>query len=233
MKYAKTILCLANSRKTSGRCIAGKEIVDERAGAWVRPVSARPSEEISEEERRYENGRDPRVLDIIRIPMVSPQPKLYQSENHLIHNGYHWEKIRQGTWNDALAALDEVKGSLWPNVSSSYNGCNDRVPEVTAKSLTQSLFLIRPDALKIHVNTEGAEFGHPRRKVRASFTFNNAHYKLSVTDPRIERQYLQGENGTYPIDNAILCISLGELWKSYTYKLIAAVITLAEKEYNL
>ena len=29
LKYAKTILCLANSRKTSGRCIAGKELVDD------------------------------------------------------------------------------------------------------------------------------------------------------------------------------------------------------------
>ena len=25
MKYGKTIVCFANSRKTSGRCIAGKE----------------------------------------------------------------------------------------------------------------------------------------------------------------------------------------------------------------
>lgn len=225
MKYAKTILCLANSRKTSGRCIAGKEIVDERSGSWVRPVSGRSSEEISEEERRYEDGHDPRVLDVIRIPMISPQPKFYQSENHLIDDGYYWEKIRQGTWDNALAALDEVKGSLWPNSSSSYNGSNDRVPEVVAKSLPGSLFLIRPDALRIHVNMEGAEFGQPKRKVRASFTFNNEHYKLSVTDPTIERQYLQGENGTYAIDKAILCISLGELWEGYAYKLIAAVIT--------
>ena len=197
--------------------------------AWVRPVSARPSEEISEEERRYENGYDPKVLDVIQIPLVSPQRKFYQSENHLIDDGYYWVKVRQGTWDDALAALDQVKDSLWPNDSSSYHGINDRVSEETAKSLVGSLFLIRPDALKIHVDSEGAEFGQPKRKVRASFTFNNEHYKLSVTDPIIERQYLQGENGTYAIDIAILCISLGEIWKGYAYKLIAAVITPAAK----
>jgi hypothetical protein len=224
LKYAKTILCLANSRKTSGRCIAGKELVDDEPAAWVRPVSSRPSEEISEEERRYENGQDPKVLDVIRIPMLSSQPKFYQSENHLIDDGYYWAKVRQGSWADAVGAIDNVKGTLWPNVSSSYNGTNDRVPEATAKTLTGSLFLIKPTSLKIHVNTEGAEFGQPKRKVRASFGHNSANYKLSVTDPNIERQYLQSQNGVYEINKAVLCISLGELWDGYAYKLIAGVI---------
>jgi hypothetical protein len=35
----KRILCLANSRKLSGRCVAGTEIVKGRPGTWLRPVS--------------------------------------------------------------------------------------------------------------------------------------------------------------------------------------------------
>jgi len=52
------IVCLANSRKISGRCIAGKKISENK---WMRPVSNRESEEISEEERRYENGQMPQA----------------------------------------------------------------------------------------------------------------------------------------------------------------------------
>lgn len=60
------IICLANSRKISGRCIAGKIISSNK---WMRSVSSRENEEISEEERRYENGQMPKLLDIIKIPV--------------------------------------------------------------------------------------------------------------------------------------------------------------------
>jgi hypothetical protein len=47
----KRIICLANSRKLSGRCLAGREFVDGCAGDWIRPVSSREHEEVSERER--------------------------------------------------------------------------------------------------------------------------------------------------------------------------------------
>ena len=80
MGVVKRIICLANSRKLSGRCIAGVEISRYGSAAgWIRPVSAREHEEVSEHERQYEDGSDPRVLDVIDIPFVTPRPKGYQT----------------------------------------------------------------------------------------------------------------------------------------------------------
>ena len=75
----KRIVCLANSRKRSGRCIAGKEILsDGGPGAWVRPVSDRATGEVSEDERQYEDGSDPSVLDVIDVPVLDAQPSSFQ-----------------------------------------------------------------------------------------------------------------------------------------------------------
>jgi hypothetical protein len=53
MTTVKRILCLANSRKLSGRCLAGKEFGGNDIGTWIRPVGAREHGEVSEYERQY------------------------------------------------------------------------------------------------------------------------------------------------------------------------------------
>src|SRR5690349_13213911 len=128
MPYTKTIICLANSRKPpSGRCVAGREIIRGGFADWVRPVSERPTREISEDERRFENGRQPKVLDVLEIPMRAHVPSGHQQENHEIDAGYYWVKRRTADWQELLGAVEHVGGPLWANSSSSYYGVNDRV----------------------------------------------------------------------------------------------------------
>jgi hypothetical protein len=221
--YVKTILCLANSRKLAGRCVAGKEIAGDRIGAWIRPVSARPAGELSLEDRQFNDGQDPRLLDVITIRMTEPRPDGFQVENHLIDDGYYWTRVRETGWRELRAALDPVSGVLWDNSSSSSNGLNDRVRAVTGSGRGGSLRLVEVSDLRIAVAFEGSPFGNAKRKVRGHFTLNGAEYRLSVTDPVIEGKYLAGASGVFKVGHAILCISLGETYKGYAYKLIAGV----------
>jgi hypothetical protein len=203
--------------------LAGK-VVDQQRGfrEWIRPISDRPSQEISEEERRFENGTDPKLLDIIQVEMIEPRPHAQQSENHLIDPQYYWKRRGTVDWKTIQSAIDDVD-TLWVNGHDSYNGKNDRIPQVEAEGLDGSLLLIDPQNLLISVGVEGGQYR--KRKVRATFDYKKHGYVLAVTDPIIERRYFAGEDGEYPIRNALLCVSLGEAFQNYCYKLVAAVIT--------
>ena len=39
MATTKRVICLANSRKGGQRCVAGRELIEEGVGGWLRPVS--------------------------------------------------------------------------------------------------------------------------------------------------------------------------------------------------
>lgn len=219
MNYARTIVCLANSRKTSGRCIAGKEWDSGNPGAWFRPISSRASHEISEEERRYQNGQDPKLLEIIAIPCSEAQPSPHQSENHVIDPGYYWEKMGSVEWDDLDSCLDNP-ASLWVNDESSYAYLNNRVDE--GYDGGTSLYLVAVDTLEILVGPKSEQF--PKRIIRGQFKYRGIPYRMAITDPTIERDFLRGEDGNYTIQNPYLCISLGDPYNGYFYKLIAAVL---------
>jgi hypothetical protein len=194
-------------------------------GSWVRPVSARPSAEISEEERRYQNGDDPKVLEIVTIQMLKAVPRLHQQENHLIDESFYWEKSGTATWKQLQTGVENPAGPLWLNESSSGQGVNDRVPEAELTGIKRSLYLIRPEDLVISVASEGGDFAPARRRVRARFSHSGCHYKIGVTDPIVEREFLAGKDGETRIGEALMCLSLGELFHGNAYKLAAAIIT--------
>ena len=108
----KRIVCLANSRKINGRCVAGIEIADGQRLGWIRPVSAREHQEVSEYERQYQNGADPRVLDIMDVPLLKAQPHECQQENWLLDPEQYWVKIGSAAW-DELGRLADPVGPLW------------------------------------------------------------------------------------------------------------------------
>ena len=126
MSYSKTIVCLANSWKPSGRCIAGREFQAGRVGDWIRPVSEREAREVSEDERGYSDGTDPEVLDLISIVMKGPQPQNHQRENHLLDPTQYWQKQGRVSWKALQPAVDAPNGPLWVNGLSTQHGWNDK-----------------------------------------------------------------------------------------------------------
>jgi hypothetical protein len=199
---------------------------EKKAGEWVRPVSARPDEEVSEYEREYEDGSDPRVLDVIDVPLLNPKPKLHQQENWLLDPDAYWQKVGRLEWKQVVA-LAEDPPRLWVNESSTRAGMNDEISFETAKKLKSSLALIHVKALRLRVFRPGADFGDSRLKVQGQFRLHDEDYWLGVTDPVVERAYKAQGEGQYAIGECCLTISIGEPYKKQhnnCYKLIAAMI---------
>ena len=216
-------ICLANSRKLAGRCIAGREWTEGGAGRWIRPVSARSGQEVSEYERQYEDGSDPRVLDIVDVPVVEPKPHGFQSENWLLDPRYYWSKVGAFSPLDMGRLLDPLD-RLWINGYHTFNGANDKIPEELTKGVSNSLRLISVDALELRVFAPGEAFGNSKRRVQARFDHGGTDYALWVTDPVCERTYLAKLDGDYELDGCFLTVSLGEPYEGACYKLVAAIM---------
>jgi hypothetical protein len=219
----KRIVCLANSRKLNGRCVAGIELSQDARVRWIRPISAREHEEVSEYERQYEDGSDPRLLDVMDIPVLEPRPKNYQQENWLLDPNRYWRKAGRASWHDLQRFVDHVT-PLWINGESTYNGLNDRIPLAQAGNIDSSLRLLRVDRLALSVFKPGEAFGNPKRRVQGRFRHVGVDYHLWVTDPVYERGYLAKADGDYELGEGFLTISLGEPHNDACYKLIAAII---------
>ena len=236
MAYTKTIVCLANSIRPRGFCVAGKEVPAEGGfGGWIRPVNAQNKDAISSEDMVFADGRRPQPLDVISIPLLEPTPNQHQQENHAIDIGKSWEKEGVLNKNDLPQLLDHIPGELWVNESGFEK--NDRISISAAHNLRNSLLLIRPEPpMTITVDWHAR---HRRRRVcTATFHHNHCAYQLRVTDPLAQKKYSDKslhdyhESGTvlpcqYPVatDNVYLCLSITEMPVGrHYYKLVAAII---------
>jgi hypothetical protein len=219
MAYNKTFVCFANSRKNLGSCIAGKEWVNGAPGGWVRPVSSRATHEVADQERQFRGGGELRLLDVISVPCSSHQPLPNQVENHVLDPSSYW--VRRGViaWADINRWTDSPE-SLWSLGDGSYAYQNNRVAD--GYSGGTSLYLIVVDALQVIVGPKSSEF--PKRIVRGQFIYRGITYRMTITDPVMEQYYLHGDDGQYTISNPKLCVSLGDPYQGYFYKLIAAVL---------
>lgn len=218
--FYKDIICLANSRKMQGRCVAGKDIDTKE---WVRPISNREYEELSLAEIRLKGRQPLNLLDIVRIPCKTKKPSQHQPENILIDDG-SWEKVDEFDPKLLDSICDHPK-SIWL-----LGEHDDRVPvEYFDKfKSASSLFLIKPSDLFLRRTDYTDMNGVTKKKLRAVFSYNGKQYNFGITDPLVESQYKNKPESDYRIPGGklYLCVSLGEpaSWDNCCYKFVAALI---------
>jgi hypothetical protein len=223
--YQKAILCLANSRRPGGSCVAGKEYAGGKTSAWIRPINTAHEGAISDHDKVYQDNSHAELLDIVQMTLEKPVPHLHHQEDHQIDPGKYWKKTGRATWGQIVNATDTVKGALWSDGDHSFHGRNDKVSEEIAATLKGSLYLIAPTRLDLVVGYESAYQAPDVRRVRADFDYNGTRYNFVVTDPVIEDEYFAKADGSYRVNDARLCISLAEILHGSATKLVAAVIT--------
>jgi hypothetical protein len=223
------VICLANSRKLSGRCIAGLR-TDGRG--WIRLVRESPDGTLFQRDYILKDGLEAQVLDVLRIDLIRPRPELYQPENWLIQNNL-WELVErpasvkyQRTFDSYIVAGPILFGNQSDRIS---------IKEINKNPPKASLSLVIPDSLEwvIKRNIKG------KRQMRALFNLSSTFYDLGVTDPLLERYLSSLPLGNYSLksiglresDRLLLTISLGEPFQGDCYKLVTSALLLKGRKW--
>ncbi len=216
------LICLANSRKLSARCVAG---IRTDTAEWVRPISDLQHGELTFNHRRLSNNGEPENFDVIRIGFSRHSPANSQPENWLI-DGTPWQLISRPAPSSFRHLL---QARLYRNAL--LFGCaSDRiaVEKFTTAPAPESLALVNPqNPTWVSTTNIGG-----KRQARVCFQLGSVSYDLVVTDPTFEAKVKQLDLGDHTStelgitkeDTLLFTISLGEAFQGHYYKLIAAVL---------
>lgn len=204
-------LCLANSRKHGGRCVAGIRLDTKE---WVRPVSERADGTLYDREPMTATGHVLRPLDRVTVDLGAPRPARHQPEDWLLGAGGFGEATPMPL-QDAIPILDAI-AVPGPRI---FGGLGGRIPEaeVPDAGLAASLALVRVVAPRFTVRQtdEGPQ-------LRAAFGLAGRHYDLPVTDLEPWTRTVFGTGGWRSYADWYFVISLTEPFKGTYFKLVAA-----------
>jgi len=219
------ILCLANSNKMRGSCIAGLRL---DGGGWIRPVARTPHGEIYPAHYILQDGSCPQLFDRIRISFIERRVLSHQPENWLIAD-QPWQLVSRGLSAESAPLLEShliagpaLLGSFSPKISF------ERFETEPAMS---SLCLIRPGNLRWTIE----HLPYNAHKASALFRLGGTSFRLPVTDPARLDAFRALPPDQYPFTacgiaagiEVLLTISLSDPWEDgYCYKLVAGVLAL-------
>lgn len=217
------IICLANSIKDGGRCVAGLRM-DSRG--WVRPVGP-GNGTLSRSDRELDSGGEPEVLDVIAVGLDQHVPQAYQAEN--------WSLTRSKWQLVSRPAPVATASILRPHLERGPDlllGQTDRVAlsQLDPKLPQRSLTLVIPERVRWFRTTSVKGYA----QARAEFELGDASYSLVVTDPLWKARVVQLPAGSHDgpalgleaEQPVMLTVSLAGPLQDTCYKLVAAVIPL-------
>lgn len=219
----KQIICMGNSYKNGGRCLAGIEIQNTASGVsivrnhyglpnWIRPVMSNGDNGLPE----YLVGSFT-MLDILAIDVTDAVPTGAHCEN--VHFNSIKKVGRLGQNSRNLNSLCDTRHSLI------FGNRGKAVPNEVFENGDYSLMFIKPENPIINMQLD--EYGH--EKFRIQFVYNGTQYDLPLTDTRYINE-LHSRNKTCGGRNTgdlYLTLSLGVNHYDWHYKLVAGVIDLA------
>jgi hypothetical protein len=217
-------ICLANSRKLAGRCVAG---LRSDSDEWIRPVSQDSEGTLLRRHYVLDDGKEAAPLDVIELHVSEHRPKPYQPENWVLGNE-QWKLIKRLDPKDAYVLLKKVLVT-GPEL---FGNAGDRVPlsGLQDQPIPRSLALIEPTDVSWHIATSI----RGTRQTRALFSLGRASYDLAVTDPVWEHRLKSLDLGVHSREAAnvesddvlLFTISLGGPFQGQCYKLIAGIVPI-------
>jgi len=208
------LLCLANSKKEGGRCVAGilldendiPEIKDNEP-IWIRPIC------------KARNGQVPNELcdsvlplDIIELDKTEIVGKGYQSENTTFDE-------KQITV--VGKATNKILNNLYSSTELIFGNKGKAVHEDKINELDHSLILIKSSTFKI---IEKKYPNNTKIQIRLEFVYNGNSYDLPVTDIDFLNKYNQNKNLLKNKASIDIVLSLGGVHMTWYNKLVATII---------
>jgi hypothetical protein len=212
-------ICLANSYKRGGRCIAGVEIsidndyhwtVKRKADGspkWIRPISqATEYGEIPEAE-----AHNLPLFSIVRLTEVTPCPQRAHSED------VHYKQIYSiGKIPAHPTVFSEMVDNTHPLL---FYDEHYSISIQTYEHGNYSLMMVHPEELSFHLDPS-----RKRAKYFMTFKYNDVVYDFSVTDPDFYQLIEQHPDKLNSLTDVYLTLSLGLEYEGRHHKLIAAII---------
>ena len=213
-------VCLANSLKRGGRCIAGVEVTidDSRNWAVVRkadgsPKWIRPIDETTEfGEIRIGEAQFIPLLSVVRLKSIVPIPN--QSHTEDVH--YTMMQVV-----GKVKASNEVLRQFVDNIHQVVFYGTDRAIDIpTYAAGDHSLMFVRADEAEIVVDVR-----EDKTRYRMLMGCHGITYDLSVTDPYYIELLNEKRVNIGKQSDVYVTLSLGLVYEERHHKLIAAVIT--------
>lgn len=216
----KYFICLANSYKRGGRCVAGVEIVLDRNGGWEpvlnedgRPRWIRPIAQTTYGEIPNSVAENIEMLSVVKLTHVVPCPEQAHAENVYYSqlkpcNNY---KVQQ-----ASSTMNQLVDTKHQRI---FHNKRNAVSAELLAGVNYSLMLIHPDKASAYRDEDS-----DNPKTRMKFTYHGTEYDFPITDPAFLDEFEREPERYDNIPDVYLALSLGLEFHGWHYKLVAGVI---------